>query len=469
MPYQWRALVVAVAWLNATLIPLIGVPILLPAIGAEFGTSTTATAWVALAYSLAMAGAFMPAAHVGDLLGHKRVALIGSYLEVAFMLALVAAPNLGVLIALRFGQGIVHSLAVPNFNALAIGGFPQERRGRAAGLLGGAVGVGMLAVPVFVGLVTDHLGWRWVFVIGSAIVLAITLLGALALREDGLPRRARPALREFDVPGAMLLMAAVAPLIVAVQMLRRSDTAWPWLLFALAGALLAAFVVMQARLEHATLPVRMFKRASFAVPSVYNVAAQFSQGVTVYLLPVFFIQGLGWTATYAGAVIVAMAVGRPPASVASGYLADRFGGVPVVLVGATALFGALLGLGLAGSGGTLAGLLPFMVLYGTSHSMLQAGLQKQMYAAVPREQLGLAPGVLGLGRHLSQAVGVGVAATLYSVFAGNTGGASSAADASDGFRAALLATAAVVAVTFAGTSVAMRMRGSTELAEAPAG
>ncbi len=467
MSYRWRAITVAIAWLNATLIPLIGVPMLLPAIGAEFGTSTTATAWVALAYSLAMAGAFMPASHVGDLLGHKRVALFGSYMEVAFMLVIVAAPNLGVLIALRFGQGLVHSLAVPNFNALAIGGFPQERRGRASGMMGGAIGVGMLVVPVFVGLVTDQLGWRWVFAIGAIIVLAITVVGGLALRGDGIPRRARPAIREFDVPGATLLMAAMAPLIVGVQLLRRSDTAWPWLLFAVAAVLLVAFVWLQARLEHATLPVRMFKKAAFAVPSAYNIAVQFTQGVAVYLLPLFFIQGLGWTGTHTGLVMAAMAGARPPASFASGFLADRWGGMPVTLLGATSLFGALVGLALGGSTGTLSGLLPFMLLFGMSHSMLQTGLQKQMYAAVPRGQLAMAPGVLGLGRHLGQAIGVGVAATIYSAVAGDA--ASTTANASDGFRAALLATAAIVAITFVGAAAAVRSHRLVRQAEGVSG
>lgn len=461
MPYQWRALLLAVAWLNATLIPLIGVPVLLPAISEEFGTSTSATAWVALAYSLAMAGAFMPASHVGDLLGHKRVALFGSYMEVAFMLAIVFAPNLAVLVALRFGQGIVHSLAVPNFNVFAIGGFPQAQRGRASGLLGGGIGVGMLVVPLFVGLITDGLGWRWVFFIASAITLAITVWGSLTFQEAA-SQRPRPSLREFDIPGALLLMTAVAPLIIAVQLLRRSDSAAPWLLFAAAAVLLTAFVIMQSRLEFATLPVRLFRRALFAIPAGSNVAVQFANGVGVYLLPIFFIQGLGWTATYTGSVMAAMAVGRPTASVIGGFLADRLGGVPVILIGSSGLVGALVGLATAGASGTLAGLLPFMVLFGVCHSVLSTGLQKQMYGAVPRDQLGMAPGVLGLGRHLGQAIGVGVAAAIFSTFAdaGPTG-------ASDGFSAAMLTTAAVVGVTVVGVAIAGRLtRSGREAAEA---
>ena len=462
MSYQWRALVLAILWLNATLIPLIGVPVLLPAVAEEFGTSTAATAWVALAYSLAMAGAFMPASHVGDLLGHKRVALIGSYFEVGFMLLILIAPNLAVLIALRFAQGIVHSLAVPNFNAFAIGGFPQEQRGRAAGTLGGAVGAGMMVVPFFVGFVTDQLGWRWVFFIGALIVLLITIWGSLTFQERTARRRERPSLRQFDLPGALLLMLAVSPFIVGVQLIRGDDTLWAWVLIALAVLLMAAFIALQARLEHATLPVRMFKRAVFAVPSIYNVAAQFSQGVIVYLMPVFFIQGLGWTATYAGTVVIAAAVGRPFAAPVGGLLSDRFGSAPVVYLAATLMVASLAGLAMVGSGGGLVGLLPFMVLFGIAHSMQMSAMQKQMFGAVPRDALGMAPGVLGLGRHLGQATGVGIAATIFASLFGDASAGGNVSGAMDGFRAALLATAAVVGVTFAGAVIASRTWGAAQ-------
>ena len=449
MSPQWRALLLAVAWLNATLVPLIGVPVLLPAIGEEFGRSPAAASWVALAYSLAMAGAFMPASHAGDLLGHKRVALFGSYMEVAFMLALLAAPSLEVLVALRFGQGIVHSLAVPNFNAFAIGGFPQEQRGRAAGVLGGAVGGGMLAVPFLVGLITDTLGWRWVFFIASLVVLLITLWGSFTFKEGAARRRERPTLRQFDLPGAVWLMVAVAPLIIGVQMARGASGPLAWVLIGASAALLTAFVAYEARLEHPALPVRMFRRAAFAAPSAYNVAAQFAHGVTVYLLPVFFIQGLGWSATYAGTVMIALAVGRPLAAPVGGVLSDRIGPGPIAYLSALLMTGALTGLALMG--GSLSGMALFMALFGVGHSLLGSAMQKQMYAAAPRDALGMAPGVLGLGRHLGQAVGVGIAAAIFSALLGEAG-----EGASEGFRAALLMTAGVVAAVFALTLVAER-------------
>ena len=454
--HQWRALIVAIAWLSATLIPLNGVPILLPSIATDFDRSTSATAWVMLAYSLAMAGAFMPASHVGDLLGHKRVALFGSYLEISLLLLIVVAPNLETLVALRLGQGVAHSLAVPNFTAFAVGGFPPERRGRAAGMMGGAVGLSMLIVPVLVGVITDSLGWRWVFGIAAALILVITLVGSFALREQDAPRRPRPSVRQFDIPGAVLLMASVAPLIVGAQLLRRSDTAWPWLLFAVAAVLFTAFLYLQSRLAYSTLPVRVLRRVALLVPTLHNLAVQFSQGVANYLLPVFFIQGLDWTATYAGAVMVGMAAGRAPGSFLGGYLADRIGGIPVMLLGSLGLVASLTGLAMAGAGGSLWGLLPFMLLFGLTHNIVGTGLQKQMFSEVPQDQLGIAPGVLGLGRHLGQAIGIGIAAAIFSLSVGDAPTGTDPSGAAEGFRAALIVTAAVVGLAVVATSVTGR-------------
>ena len=448
MPQRWRAALLSILWLNATLIPHLGVLVLLPAIAEEFEASMAATAWVVLAYSLAMAGAFMPASHVGDMLGHKRVALAGSYMEVVLLLVIVAAPSLGVLIGLRFVHGLVHSLAVPNFNTFAIGGFPQEERGKAAGVLGATIGTGTIVVALAAGATSDALSWRWVFFIAAMLILAITVWGSWAFREPEGPKRARPAIKQFDIPGAALLMLAVAPLVIGVQMIRTMGAAWPWLLIGAAAVLAGAFVAFEARLKDATLPVRMFKRAAFAIPNVHNILFQYSTGVGNYILPVFFISGLGWTATYAGTVMIAFNIGRPPAAVVGGFLADRIGGRPVIYAGGALLVIAVVGMGLAGSEGVLWGLVPFMVLFGAGSSLAQTANQKQIFGAVPKDQLGMAPGVLGLGRHLGQSVGIGVAAALFAVAFGDSA-AGADVTAGDGFRVVMLTTGTVVAAGFA--------------------
>jgi len=443
MPYKWRAATLSASWLIVTLVPLIGVPVLQPAIGEEFGTSVAYTSWVSLAYSLAMAGAFVPASHMGDLLGHKRVALMGSYLEVVLMGSIMFMPNLPLVIAMRFLQGLVHSMAVPNFQAFAVAAFPREERGRVLGFSSGLVGSGMLVVPLGVGTITDGLGWRWVFGLGALLILIVTVVGQAMLREGAVQTRARPGIREFDMPGAVLLMAGVAPFIIGLQMARRTSEAWPWALMAVGVLLAVAFLVYESRVKYATLPVRIFKRASALVPQIHNFLFNYSHGVAVYILPIFFIQGLGWTAAYAGAVMVWYSVGRPPASFVAGFLTDRFGSATVVVASAVVQLSGLVGLAVWGTSGSILVLAPCLILYGLANSMVGIANQQQAYAAMPKDQFAMAGGTMGLGRHLSQAVGTGIAAGVFSAIYADVGG--TAAQAASGFRSVMTVTALVFA------------------------
>lgn len=455
MKQQWWSFSVSVIWLALALSPLVGVPLLLPSISHEYGTSTSATSWVILAYSLGMAGAFMPATHIGDLIGHKRAGIIGSYLGITLLILLTAAPNFSSLIALRFIQGVVHSLAIANFITLAVSSFPQETRGRAGGLLGASLGVGMFLIPVYVGFLVDLFSWRWVFIAEALVVLGVTVVLTIMPNQINVSTKRRPSLREFDIPGAFLLMSAIAPLLVSVQFISRTSSPWPWALLVFSICLLAIFVVFEARLNYATLPVRMFKQYKFAATASCNIAVEISYGMVIYLLPIFFIQALEWKAAYAGSIIFIAAIARPPASVASGFFADKFGGFKVAFFGAITMIISLMSLAVVSPTGQSQTIVLFLMLFGIAHSMLRAGLLKQMFASVKQDQLGLAPGVLGLGRHVGGAIGVAIGAALYVAAAGDHTSINSA-DAADGFRFALFSGAGILFTIFALSLFAFR-------------
>ena len=458
MNHQGLVFSIALIWLALALSPLVGVPLLLPSISQDFGTSTSATSWVILAYSLGMAGAFMPATHIGDLIGYRRAALIGSYLGIGFLILLTLAPNFAFLIFLRFVQGIVHSLAIANFITLAVTSYPQEKRGRAGGLLGASLGIGMFFIPIYFGFLVDLLSWRWVFIIEASVVFGITLVATLLLGRKDSAVKKKPTLREFDIPGALLLMAAIAPLLISVQFISDSSLVWPWLLLIISIVLLFIFVIFEARLDYATLPVRMFKQSRFAATASCNVAVELSYGMVIYLMPIFFIQALGWSAAFAGSVIFMAAIARPPASVATGFLADRFGGFQVAFYGALTMVISLVGLALLSPRGQVLWVITFLMLFGVAHSLLRTGLLKQMFASVQQDQLGLAPGVLGLGRHVGGAIGVAIGAALYVSTAGehsSVGGVGAA----EGFRFALFTGAVVLSGTFIVGLIAFRRHG----------
>ena len=444
MSYKWRSATVCMAYLAVTLIPLWGIPFVLPAMENEFGSSTATTAWVMMAYFLAMAGAFVPASHIGDMLGHKRVALLGAYLELVVMLLIIVMPSLSLIIALRFVQGLGHAMSVPNFNAFVVSEFPQEERGKVLGIMSASVGVAFLIVPFGVGAVTDALGWRWVFFIGSVLLLAVTAFGQWTLAEREPSGKKRPSIKSWDLPGAALLMVAVAPLILGLQLWRSTGELWPWALVGFALVVVVVFTRFEWNREFTTLPVRLFKTAAFAVPQVHNFIFNFTNGLISYLLPIFFITGLGWTATYAGFLVLIQNTGRPVGAMVGGYLSDRIGTRPVIAVSVPLMLFAVVGLGVTGANGDLVGLVPFMVLITFAHNTFGIANQKHMYAVVPKDQLAMAPGTMGLGRHLSQGISTGIAAGILTTMLVADAGTDLLA-AAEAFRAVIYTMAGVYA------------------------
>ena len=447
MTYRWRAVALSSMWMMVTLIPLQGVHILLPAISDDFDVSAGTAAWVAVVYTLANAGGFLAASHAGDLLGHKRVALTGSYIEVVILLLIITAPNLSLIIGLRFVQGVAHAMAVPNFNAFVVGNFEQEERGKVLGINAFVLGTATIFVALVVGAFNDAWGWRSAFLVTTVAVLIISLLMNLLLRTPDTTKRRPTSLKQLDLPGGALLMACVAPFLVGIQMAVQGQWGvWPYLMIVFAVALTVVFVRYESRQEYSTLPVQLLRKASFAVPNVYNLLFMFANGAGTYLLPVYFIIGLGWTSAYAGFVIIFFHLARPVASLISGFLSDRIGPRPLLIVGASTLTVATVGLGFGGPTGLFWAMVPFMLLSGFGQNLFGIANSKRMYAVVPREQLAMAPGTMGLGRHLSRTAGIGIAAGIFSGFTGGAGAGGEAEAAANAFRVIMFGTAGFIVV-----------------------
>ncbi len=442
MTRRWRATALVAAWMTITTLPLMGIPVMVPGIAEDLNTSTNAASWVFLVFTLALAGTFVPASHVGNMLGHRRVATVGSLIEVVILVVIAFSPNIATLVALRFFEGIVRGMAVPNWQTAAIAAFSQQERGKPLGIIFGTISTATLFIPAIAGTITDVWGWRWVFLISAAGILLITSLSLLNSRGEETVKRERPQFKAFDLPGSMLLMLCAATFLVGVQMTRGGvSVLLPIALIATAVVFTVILVRYESRQERPALPVRMFKNRSFSIPNLSNLLFMFNNGVMIFILPIFMIEGLGWDAAYAGTVLIAMGAARPVASVLSGMLSDRIGPAPLVFIAASLVTTAVIGVAFGGNSGDLVLLLPFLVLLGFGQNMFGIANQKHMYSIVPQDQLALAPGALGLGRHIGQTSGAGIAAALYSSFLGPA-----EADPSGAFRLVMLVTVGVFVI-----------------------
>ena len=295
----------------------------LSAIGHSLQADANALPWVVNAYLLPLGALLLLGGAAGDRYGRRRMLIGGTLIFAVASLGCVLAPNLGLLLAGRFFQGIGAAMLMPSSLAILGTSFQGEAKGRAIGIWA-ATGAALGAVgPVLGGWLIDLVGWRMIFVINLPLALAAIILAYLALPLDS-DGQDRP----IDLPGGVL---ATLGLGVATWALTTGSAPSGWTAEAIgaglaAAALLSAFLVVEGRLgERAMMPLTLFGSRTFVGLTLLTVLLYGALGSLFVLLPFFLIQNAGYSATAAGAALLPLPLVLSIASPFMGALAGRIG------------------------------------------------------------------------------------------------------------------------------------------------
>lgn len=426
------------------------VNVALPSVRDGLALGAGSLTWVVNAYVLAFGALLLLGGRLADVFGQRRTYAIGLGVFLVATLGAGLAPNVEVLLAARAGQGVGAAVLSPAALALLLRLHPgAEERGRALAVWGGVSAAGGAAGVLLGGVLTDSLGWRWVFFAAVPLALVALLPVSRVLPADEV--RAR---RSLDAGGAALVTAGLVLATYAV--VQGGTDGRPTLTTALpavaAVAALSAFLVVERRQAQPLLPLRLFRNAGLARA---NVAMALLGTVWVGLfvvLPLYQQQVLGWSPLESGVTQLPLAL----ANIAAASLTRRV----VVRVGATAAtVGALLllaaglaWLGAAGTDGTfLRTLLGPTVLIGLGIGAAFVLLTAAATAGVAVGDLGVAGGLVNTTRQVGGAIGL---AAMLAVAEARTATLPALPDVealAAGYRAALL-TAAAVALLAAAVS-----------------
>jgi MFS family permease len=387
-----------------------GLNVALPAMARDFNAGIGTVIWVQVAYGVALAAGTIPVGQLSRILNRRQFVLASNAVTILFELIIVFAPNIYVLILARAVESISRAVPWLVLQVVAIGGFRPEQRGRVLGFTRLVQGIALTISPAITGYVTDHWGWRWMFV-GSVVIFGVIQLGLLRWfpAQPASEERSKALdLSGLDVGGACLLCAGLVGVLSAVQLASGSQAQAAGIGLAACGlALLAGFVAVELRASSPMLPLAVFREAGVALASIQAVFLGVVNGALPVVLPLLFISGYGWTAAYAGAVLLFLNVARVPFAPAAGWAADRYGAGRVI-VGATAV--SVAGQVLAASlhippPVTLVAL--SLGLIGLGQGIVAVANLKQIFSAMPAEQLHLAPAtnivLLQLGTAAGQA------------------------------------------------------------------
>ncbi|HKU67403.1 MAG TPA: MFS transporter, partial [Candidatus Baltobacteraceae bacterium] len=258
--YKWYAL--GAVMLGTFMSPLDAsiANVALPAIGRAFHTPVDNTEWVLIAYMLVTSSTLVLFGRLGDLWGQKRVYTIGFAIFGLASLACAFAPSFWLLVAARAVQGLGSAMLMSSSPAIITDAFPSDQRGRAIGLNGAAVAVGLSTGPVLGGAIVTYWNWHWIFLINVPIAIVALFVSASILRRE------RRKDERFDLAGAALAFTTL----LAISLALSRAHVWGWgsaptiacLLYALMG--IAAFLRLERRVAAPMLDLELFSNRTFA-------------------------------------------------------------------------------------------------------------------------------------------------------------------------------------------------------------
>jgi EmrB/QacA subfamily drug resistance transporter len=400
-----------------------------PSIRADLGGGQVTVQWVLSAYTAAFALGLVTSGRLGDLLGRRRLFLLGMAGFTLASLACGLAPDVVFLIVARTVQGLCGSVMIPQGLALVKIVFPPRHLRKALVPVGPLMGLATVAGPVLAGwlLHLDLLGsqWRSIFLINVPFGAAAFALGRRVLPHRG---GEDPSAR-LDLTGVGLLTAASALLIV--PLIQGRDLGWPAWTYAMAAAsvvLFALFVVSERRSSHPVVTPSLFRRRSFVAGLA--VVAGFHASLSAFVLVVNLLLqlGLGWTPLRTGLTLVPWALGTAVAVLLAGaVLAERLGraglrlGLSLAVAGLLALWWSTAHWGTAVTVWKLA---PALLLTGFGSGLVFVPLVDFVLGDATAEEVGTGAGLLNAVQQFAGAVGVAALGTVFFARAGHPSAAS---------------------------------------------
>lgn len=409
-----RRSVLLVATVASFLTPFMGsaVNIALPTMGDEFEMDAVLLSWVAIAYLLAAAMFLLPFGRLADLIGRKKVFLWGMVLITVLSLALGLSVSGEMVVALRFVQGIGAAMVFGTSIALLTSVYPKEERGKVLGINVAAVYMGLSMGPFLGGVITQELGWRWVFLL--MVPLGLLVIGIVLWRLKGDIAGARG--ESFDIPGTVLYSLSITFVLLGFSTL--PDTTGVALLVAgLLGTLLFLFWGYYARSP--VLDIKLFLHNRVFAYS--NLAALIHYSATfaiAFLLSLYLQYVRGMSPAEAGLVILVQPVLMAFFSPLTGKLSDTVEPRQVASMGmALTTVGMALLVFLTPETDLLTITLA-LVIIGIGYALFSSPNTNAVMSSVEARFYGVASGTLGTMRLLGQVISMGIATMLFAVFIG---------------------------------------------------
>jgi EmrB/QacA subfamily drug resistance transporter len=389
------------------------VNVALPSIGAALHFSRDSLSWVVNTYTLTFGGFLLLGGRLADLLGRRRMFMLGL---VVFSLASLAgglAQSEAWLIIARAIQGLGAAIVSPAALSIITTTFAEgAERNRALGIWGAVAGMGGAAGVLLGGILTSGLSWRWVLFVNVPIGLLATTLAPRLLLES----HAENGTEGFDIPGAVTVTAGLALLVYTVVDAVNVGWGSTGTLLRLAGsaALLLAFVVIESRQRHPLMPFSIFRLRTLRGANIVGLLIGMSLFSMFFFISLYLQDVLGFSPIKTGISYLPLAVGIILAAGAASQLTTRIGFKPTLIAGLLFIAGALLWFSRvpAPGGAFAADVLGPSLLAAIGLGLAFVSVTIAAVTGTKPHEAGLASGLINTAQQVGGALGLAILATV---------------------------------------------------------
>ena len=419
-PRRWKALPVILSATFMSLFDIFVVNVAAPSIQHDLRASSSTLELVVAGYSFSYAAGLVTGARLGDLVGRRRMFIIGLGIFAVASLIAGISPDSAILVAARLAQGVGAAAMIPQVLALLTANFSPEERPRVFSLFGVTVGLGTIAGQVLGGVLLhlDIFGWGWrpIFLVNVPIGIAAIILARRLIPESRPDKADR-----LDPLGVVLLTAGVGA-ITAPLVLGQSENwpLWTWVSFGAGSVLVAAFVWWESRLGarggHPLLPLSLFEHRAFNSGLLVNLGFFAFFGSVLLTLTLYLQEGLHYSPMRAGLTFAPLGVAFALSSLKGRALHAKYGRDIISVGAATALIGVI---GLAvvitvsGLSANSLELSPVLALIGIGNGLVIPLIVQGVLLSVPSHRTGAASGMLTTTQQFSLVLGIAGVGTLF--------------------------------------------------------
>lgn len=387
------------------------VNIALPNLVSYFNESLAVVEWVVLAYLLTVTTLMLSVGRLADMVGKKKIYLAGMILFTIGSALCGTAMNVQSLIGFRVFQALGAAMVQALGTAIVTEAFPSEERGKALGIIGTIVSIGVIAGPTIGGLILSSLTWHWLFFVN----LPVGLIGMIMVLKF-VPSDHSRTRQRFDFLGAGTLFISMFSLLLALSI--GQTTSFSSLivigLFGMAVVMLVVFISIERRADEPMIDPVLFANKRFSVNLITGLMTFVGTSGSVLLMP-FYLQNMrGFSPEKAGLMLVVVPVVAGLIAPIAGSLSDRGKSNLIISLGLITQVIGFLSVSTLDANTSIIGYILRYIPVGIGIGLFQSPNNSMVMGSAPRNRLGIASGLLSLTRTLGQTTGIALLSALWS-------------------------------------------------------